>query len=114
MSTFFHLTPGREPVILDDLIEEGAGIGRGDVEQGDVERQLLRVGDGLRLPFNLARQADDEGASSDARRVPIARAPAPSIALARLLQIASLALSMPHEIIQQPARPMRVSISSST
>ena len=76
-----HLFPvgaGAEPAVLHHLVEEGrAGVGRGDVEQGDVERQLLGVGDGLldRL-LGLAGQADDEVAPVvDAGRLAPSSAP---------------------------------------
>ncbi len=60
-----HLLPAgalAEPAFLDHLEEERrAWIGRGHVEEGDIERQALgeidRLADGL---LGLARQADDE------------------------------------------------------
>ena len=60
-----HLLPlgaGPKPAVFDDLVEEGrARIGRGDVKEGDIQGQLLAVGNGfLDGFFGLAGQADDE------------------------------------------------------
>ena len=58
----FPVRAGAEPAVLHHLEEERrAGVGRGDVEQRDVERQRLGEGDRLLDGLHrLAGQADDE------------------------------------------------------